>query len=131
MRILSCVPGVRALAALCLAALCLSPGLAFAHAFLIRAVPPAGARLVAPPPRLTLIYTEAVVPHFCQVAVHGPGGAAVPAGRAHAVPGHPAELSVRLPHLAPGHYTVTWHAIATDAHRTEGRFGFTVAGGKP
>ena len=116
------------LVALGLAALGLSPGMAFAHAFLVRASPPVGATVAAAPTQLTLSYTEAVVPHFCQVTLHGPGGAKVPVGGPRAAAGHPRVLLVRLPHLAPGRYTVTWHAVARDTHRTEGRFAFTVAG---
>ena len=110
-----------------LAALWLAPAPALAHAFLVRAVPAVGATVKAAPPRLTLDYTEGVVPHFCRVTVTGPGGAAVAAGRPRAEAGHPAVLLVRLPHLVPGRYTVRWHAVSTDTHRTQGQFGFTVA----
>jgi len=118
------------LAALALAALGLRPGTAFAHAFLVRAIPAVGATVAAAPARLTLFYTEAVVPHFCRVTVRGPGGAEVPLGRPRPEAGHPRVLLVHLPHLAPGRYTVTWHAVASDTHRTDGSFAFTVAGGR-
>jgi methionine-rich copper-binding protein CopC len=120
--------GRRALAALVLAALWLAPATAFAHAFLVRAVPGVGSRVTSAPGQLTLYYTEGVVPHFCRVRVTGPGNAAVAVGRPHAMAGHPAVLLVRLPHLAPGRYTVTWHAVSTDTHRTQGSFHFTIAG---
>ena len=123
-------PTAFAPAAFALALLGLWPGIAFAHAFLVRASPAVGATLAAAPARLTLFYTEAVVPHFCQVTLRGPGGAAVPVGRPRPEAGHPRVLLVRLPHLVPGRYTVTWHAVASDTHRTEGSFAFTVAGGK-
>lgn len=118
-------------AALLLAAISLAPATAFAHAFLVRAVPAVGATVRAAPSQLTLFYTEGVVPHFCQVTVTGPGGAAVAAGRPRAEAGHPVVLRVRLPHLAPGRYTVHWHAVSIDTHHTEGAFGFTVAGPAP
>jgi copper resistance protein C len=110
------------------AALCLTPAAAFAHAFLVRAVPAVGATVRTAPSQLTIFYTEAVVPHFCQVTVRGPGGVAVAVGHPHTQPKHPSVLEVPLPRLAPGHYTVTWHAVSTDTHHTQGRFGFTVAG---
>ena len=116
-------------AAVALAAFGLWPGLAHAHAFLVRAVPAMGTTIAAAPARLILFYTEAVVPHFCQVTLRGPGGVAVPFGRPRPEAGHPRVLLVHLPHLVPGRYTVTWHAVARDTHRTEGRFAFTVAGG--
>ncbi len=130
-----CLPVARRavlrLAALVLAGLWLAPATAFAHAFLVRAVPGVGSTVKSAPSQLTLYYTEGVVPHFCRVSVTGPGGAAVAAGRPHTASGHPTVLLVRLPHLAPGLYTVTWHAVATDTHRTQGRFRFTVAGRAP
>ncbi len=119
------------LASLVLAGLWLAPATAFAHAFLVRAVPGVGSTVASAPAQLTLYYTEGVVPHFCRVSVTGPGGAAVAAGRPYTASGHPAVLLVRLPHLAPGLYTVTWHAVSTDTHRTQGRFRFTVAGRAP
>ena len=119
-------PGVAAVA---LAAFGLWPGLAFAHAFLVRAVPAMGTTIAAAPARLILFYTEAVVPHFCQVTLRGPGGVAVPVGWPRPEAGHPRVLLVHLPPLVPGRYMVTWHAVARDTHRTGGRFAFTVAGG--
>jgi len=107
------------------------PRAAFAHAFLVRAIPAVGATVDAAPSRLTLVYTEGVVPHFCRVQVTGPGGAAVPVGPPRTEPGHRRVLLVTLPQLAPGHYTVTWHAVSIDTHRTEGRFGFTIAARAP
>ena len=35
-------------------------------------------------------------------------------------------LAVPLKPLPPGVYTVSWHATATDTHKTEGKFTFTV-----
>ena len=35
-------------------------------------------------------------------------------------------LAVGVGPLPPGAYTVEWHAVSVDTHRTEGRFGFTV-----
>jgi hypothetical protein len=35
-------------------------------------------------------------------------------------------MLVGLPKLGAGVYTVIWHATSVDAHKTEGRFTFTV-----
>jgi methionine-rich copper-binding protein CopC len=35
-------------------------------------------------------------------------------------------LSVQLPKLVPGTYTVSWHVTSVDTHKTEGNFQFTV-----
>ncbi len=98
---------------------------ALAHAFLERAVPAVGSA-VAAPSALRLRFTEAVVPHFCTVQVLDGRGQAVAAG----APGAADDgrtLVVALPKLAPGPYTVVWHATAGDTHKTEGRFGFSIA----
>lgn len=100
---------------------------AFGHAFLTRAVPAAGATVTVAPRELTLLFTEKIEPAFCQVQVLGPSGAAIAAGKAHAVQGNDRALSVTVPQLAPGRYTVVWHATSADTHKTEGRFTFTVA----
>lgn len=117
-----------ALAAGCACALGLMPITASAHAFLVRAFPGVGATVAKSPTQLTLTYTEAVVPHFCKVRLQGPNDTAIPIGPPRTAPSNPRVLVMAVPHLAPGRYTVTWHAVATDTHRTEGRFGFTVAG---
>ncbi|MGH7155691.1 MAG: copper resistance CopC family protein [Acetobacteraceae bacterium] len=100
---------------------------AFGHALLVRAVPPAGATVAVPPHEVTLVFTEKVEPAFCQVQVLDPSDGAVAAGKAHGVRGNDRALSVSVPRLSPGRYTVVWHATAADTHRTEGRFTFTVA----
>jgi methionine-rich copper-binding protein CopC len=125
------IPPRRAGAVGLAAALGLTPAAAFAHAFLVGAVPAVGATVRTAPGRLALTYTEGVVPHFCRVTLRGPHGSAIPTGRPQAEAGHDRVLLVRLPTLAPGRYTVSWHAVAVDTHRTEGRFAFTVTGTAP
>ena len=105
-----------------------APTAAFAHAFLLRAVPAVGSTMRAAPRRLMLRYTEAVVTHFCQVTLRGPADAAIRIGPPRAAPGHPRTLLVRLPPLPPGPYRVTWRAVARDTHRTAGSLRFTVSG---
>ncbi len=107
------------------ASLCLMPH-AFAHAFLDRSVPAVGSTVAAPPASLRLRFTESVVPHFCTVQVLDAHGVPVAAGAPQPADGG-RTLVVTLPRLGPGGYTVVWHVTAEDTHRTEGRFGFTVA----
>jgi methionine-rich copper-binding protein CopC len=100
---------------------------AFAHAFLTHANPPVGSTVAAPPAALTLTYTEALEVPFCTVTVAASSGAAVQTGRPQPVTGNPNEITVPLHITAPGKYTVTWHALSVDTHKTEGSFSFTVA----
>jgi len=104
----------------------LSPAAAFAHAFLKTAVPGVGAVVAQAPSQLLLTYTEGLEVRFCTVTVQGPGGAAVQAGKPQAVAGHENEMTVPVHITAPGKYTVTWHALSVDTHKTEGRFSFTI-----
>lgn len=107
-----------------LAAVAVAPP-AFAHAFLDRAVPAPGSAVTAAPASLRLRFTEAVVPHFCTVQLLDGAGTPVKVGAPKGEGGR--VLVVALPKLGPGTYTVVWHATSEDTHKTEGRFGFTVA----
>jgi copper resistance protein C len=99
---------------------------AFAHAFLERAYPPVGSEIATSPPELAITFTEGVEPLFSAIELHGPNGAAVSAGTPHVAPGNNRILSVQLPKLPPGTYTVSWHVTSVDTHKTEGNFQFTV-----
>ena len=104
----------------------LVPATALAHAFLDHAVPAVGSTVPAAPPELRIFFTEALEPAFSALTLATEAGQPVPAGAAKIDPGNPKELVLPLPKLAPGKYTVSWHAVAADSHRTEGHFEFTV-----
>ncbi|TLU70986.1 copper resistance protein CopC [Lichenicoccus roseus] len=110
--------------ALLLAALASYAGGAGAHAFLKRASPAVGSTGAAPG-EVVIDFTEGVEPQFSTIAVTAANGDSVVAG-----PVHPAgaedRLAVPVRPLAPGTYRVSWHATATDTHKTQGRFSFTV-----
>lgn len=99
---------------------------ALAHAHLERATPPVGATVKSAPAELSLTFSEAVEPALCRVTVHDAAGHAMQTGAPHA--GADAkQLVVGLTPLAAGSYSVEWHAVSVDTHKTEGRFRFTVA----
>ena len=99
---------------------------AFAHAFLKHASPAVGSSNPTAPENLTLSYTEDLEVPFCTVVVTDPAGNPVQTAKPQPVAGHPDELSVPLHITAPGKYTVTWHALSVDTHKTEGSFSFSV-----
>ncbi|HEY1935490.1 MAG TPA: copper resistance protein CopC [Acetobacteraceae bacterium] len=99
---------------------------AYAHAFLQRSNPPVGSDLPASPSAVTITYTEGVEPDFSTIEVQNAQGARVDEGHPHLLNGEQRKLSVNLPKLPPGKYTVTWHVTSVDTHKTEGRFHFTV-----
>ena len=81
----------------------------------------------AAPRSLVLLFTEAVEPRFCRVAVLNQAGAAEVSGSWHADPGDAKRLLVPVSRLDPGTYTVHWRAVSVDTHRSDGSYQFTVA----
>jgi copper resistance protein C len=99
---------------------------ALAHAQLEKAVPAVGAT-VAPPSEVRLKFSEGVEPRFSGIALAAEGGAAVSLGRPSVDPADNSVLIAKIEKpLLPGLYTVTWHAVSVDTHRTQGSFTFTV-----
>lgn len=108
-----------------------------AHANLARSEPEANAVLEVAPSRLRLWFTERPEPNFSAIAllnqqgqtIAGVGGIQVDTVDTNL-------LTVSLPPLAPGVYTVNWKALsAADGHTTVGAYAFAVgadqaAGGK-
>jgi methionine-rich copper-binding protein CopC len=95
---------------------------AHAHAFLDHASPAVGST-VASPSAVTLYFTEQLEPKFSGAEVHSTGGGRVDHGAS--VSRNVMRLSVGR--LAPGSYSVTWHVLSVDTHKTQGSFSFTVA----
>jgi len=99
---------------------------AYAHAQLESATPPVGGT-VAAASEIRLHFSEGVEPRFSGVTLTAAGGAAASLGAAKTQPGDPTILIVPIAKaLAPGVYTVRWHAVSVDTHHTQGNFQFTV-----
>lgn len=98
---------------------------AHAHAFLEGASPAVGSSLPGAPSEVSLHFTEAVEPRFSRIVLLDKQGGSIATGAIEAADGG-RRLSVALPPLPPGAYTVIWHATSVDTHRTEGQFTFTV-----
>lgn len=102
-------------------------GPAFAHAFLDHAAPPVGSTLSEAPARVRLWFTQEIEPEFSGIEVDDAKGARVDDGKVALDPKDRTSLSVGLKPLAPGTYTVQWHVVSIDTHRTEGSLTFEVA----
>jgi hypothetical protein len=100
-----------------------------AHAFLDHASPAVGSSVPAPPPVVTLWFTQDLEPAFSGVTVTNEAGQRVDLGNAQIPQGSPAELQIGLKPLPPGTYLVSWHVVSVDTHPTEGTFTFEVGGG--
>ncbi|MCW8308038.1 copper resistance protein CopC [Acidiphilium sp. PA] len=114
--------------ALGLVALLALPLSALAHAYPANENPPSGAVLKQLPAALSIAFTETINRHFSGIVVKGPNGRQVSFGAAMLAPGNAKTLIVHLRKShRTGRYTVLWHALASDGHRTHGSYGFELA----
>lgn len=93
-----------------------------AHAQLDHAVPAVGSTVASSPGRVALYFTEQLEPKFSGGEVRNAAGARV--DKSKSVSGNVMQLSVGG--LSPGTYSVTWHVLSVDTHKTQGSFSFTV-----
>jgi methionine-rich copper-binding protein CopC len=106
-------------------ALLLAAAPANAHARLVSADP--AANVTVPPPKvITLRFSEVLARKFSSLRLAAPDGKAVALT---AVESREPKIMAAAPvgTLAPGRYTLTWTAVASDdGHKTGGSFTFTV-----
>lgn len=99
---------------------------AWAHAFLDHADPKVGGTVVASPPELKIWFTQNIEPAFSSVEVRDKKGAQVDKKDMHLDAKDKSLMVVSLPPLPVGTYTVTWHVVSVDTHKTQGSFEFTI-----
>lgn len=102
---------------------------AFAHAHLVNALPAENASVSAPE-TLRLKFSEGLELAFTGLALSGATGptmATVATGAPALAAGDDTTLVVAVKQpLAAGAYTVAWHALSKDGHKTQGSYRFTV-----
>lgn len=98
---------------------------ALAHVFPQHQEPGAGAS-IAPPPEVKITFDGPLEPAFSTLTVTDAAGKQANSAKAAVDPQQPAVISVALPPLIAGHYTVHWAAVAEDGHRTHGDYSFDV-----
>lgn len=103
-------------------------GAAFAHAYPQKESPAKGATLATAPTTLWIEFDDELEPAFTGVKVVDAKGHRVDQGKATVSTTDARHLSIGLKPLAPGKYTVIWHATDTDTHKTHGSYSFTVTG---
>ncbi|HTK13076.1 MAG TPA: copper homeostasis periplasmic binding protein CopC [Xanthobacteraceae bacterium] len=102
-------------------------GPASAHAHLKSAKPAVNGTVATSPKEIDLTFTEGVNLKFTGVTITGPGKAPVKTQDGKFGPGGDTTLIVPVGSaLPPGAYTVDWHALAKDGHKTQGTYTFTV-----
>lgn len=103
----------------------LNIGLTWAHSFPQKESPSAGEALATTPPEVSIKFDAPIEPLFAQLQVIAPDGK----NEALSTPTVGADgytLSVKVPHLGPGDYTVKWSVVCIDTHHTNGSYEFTV-----
>ncbi|GJK44348.1 CopC domain-containing protein YobA [Klebsiella grimontii] len=106
---------------------CLTSAGAFAHAHLQQPLPAAGSEVDASPQALTLNFSEGIETQFSGVTLTGPQQKAIPLGKPVRSDNNKAQLTVPVEQaLTPGAYTVDWHVVSVDGHKTKGQYTFTV-----
>jgi methionine-rich copper-binding protein CopC len=110
----------KTILAVTLTLLALSP--AFGHAHLSKSAPAAGATVSAPS-ELMLIFTEPLEAAFSTLELRDAAGKPVETGKAQIKDN---VMRLRVNALPAGRYTVNWHVLSVDTHKTNGTFNFTV-----
>jgi methionine-rich copper-binding protein CopC len=104
----------------------LGPGLAWGHAALVKSTPAQRATLARSPDRVRLWFNEPLEAKFARVSVWDGQGRQVDQQDAGVGPDDPKALSVGIPALGPGAYTVRYRVLSVDGHVVGGSFRFTI-----
>lgn len=99
---------------------------AWAHAFLDHADPKVGSTVTNSPTEVKIWFTQELEPAFSSIEVKNAAGGEVDKKDVRLDDKDKTLLVVSLPQLPAGTYTVTWHVVSEDTHRTQGSFEFTV-----
>lgn len=100
---------------------------AWAHAHLTHQYPAANAEVIAAPQAITLNLSESIEPGFSGAKVIGSKNENIKTLPAKRNEQDKTQLIVPLADaLKPGSYTVNWHVVSVDGHKTKGQYTFTV-----
>ena len=103
-----------------------SAQLAQAHAFPTHQVPGAGATVSTAQKEVAIDFDDGLEPAFSSITVTDAQGKSVTSAKSVVDATDKKHMSVALNPLTPGEYSVAWVAVATDTHRTQGHYTFTV-----
>jgi len=106
--------------------LALLPTAAFAHAVLVKSVPAQRSTLTESPPRVELWFNERLEPAYSRASVTDEAGAQVDLRDALVSREDARRLSLSLPPLQPGRYSVKFRVLSVDGHVVESSLTFTV-----
>jgi copper transport protein len=101
-----------------------------AHALLLRSNPAPNAVLATSPAQVELFFSEPVAQGLSSLIVFDQRGLQADQKDMRVDPSESTRMTVSLPALETGVYTVSWKAVsATDGHQTDGAFTFSVGTG--
>ena len=113
----------------CALALVVQSQVAEAHASLIRSEPPANSTLDTSPDRITIWFSEPMEAAFSEIQVLNATGERVDNKNSAVDANDLTVMSVSLPSIPDGTYTVAWRNLSTiDGHSLRGSFIFSVGG---
>jgi copper resistance protein C len=98
---------------------------AFAHSR-PKTMTPAANSTVSAPAEVSVFFSEPLEPKFSSLKLTNEKGAVLSVAASTMDPADPTHLTLALPKLAPGVYYVHWVSAATDGHRMDGDYTFTV-----
>jgi copper resistance protein C len=107
-------------------AIALVPAAAFAHGKLESAVPASGSTVDVAPDALRLTFNEDLESTFSTIKVTDASGALVVKEKAKVDPSNRRVLTLAVPKLSSGSYSVQWAVMTEDAHKTKGTYTFKV-----
>lgn len=107
-------------------AIALVPAAAFAHGKLESAVPASGSTVDVAPDALRLTFNEDLESTFSTIKVTDASGAPVGKEKAKVDPSNRRVLTLAVPRLSSGSYSVQWAVMTKDAHKTKGTYTFKV-----
>jgi methionine-rich copper-binding protein CopC len=103
-----------------------------AHASVVRSEPPRNADLEESPERVTAWFSELLQPDSSTISVFNREGQQVDNDDSYVLDDDPQAMTVTLPPLAEGMYTVVWRTLyGTDGHTMRGSFVFFVGEPEP
>jgi methionine-rich copper-binding protein CopC len=106
-------------------ALVLAAAPAFAHSHPVTMTPAKDAVTNAPT-EISIVFSEDLEPRFSSLKLEDSTGTIVSKQASVLDPANAKHLTLALPKLAPGVYTVDWVSSAVDGHRLQGKYSFTV-----
>ena len=102
------------------------PEIVAAHALLLKTSPPRRAVVRDAPKQVELWFNERLEPAYSTVTLSAKDGAQLKTERASVADQDAKRLSLPLPALAPGSYTVRFRVLSVDGHLAEDSFTFVV-----